>query len=242
MSRYFEELDWRPTPIGALSLRRRRELRLDIDVYEIMLAGDFLMSSLFTAAEIELARLSLTRLAGRDLEIVVGGLGLGYTAQAVLEDSRVGSVIVVEALPAVIEWHEEGLLPLGRGLATDPRCRLVEGDFFEMISTDGIGPDPDDPDRRFDGILVDIDHTPRHVLDSGHAGFYEPEGLRRLAGHLRPGGVFGLWSNDPPDEALVASLGQVFADSKAHVVRFHNPLQDREAANTGYVGQTGAEA
>ena len=59
MSLYFEELDYRPTPIGALSLRRRRELSLGVDVFEIKLGDEYLMSSLFTASEIALARLGL---------------------------------------------------------------------------------------------------------------------------------------------------------------------------------------
>src|SRR5437870_11552734 len=84
MSLHFEELDYRPTPIGALSLRRRRELSLGVDVFEIKLGDEYLMSSLFTASEIELARLGLAELSGADLDVVVGGLGLGYTAQAVL--------------------------------------------------------------------------------------------------------------------------------------------------------------
>jgi hypothetical protein len=99
MSVYFEELDFRPTPMGALSLRRRRQLSTGIDVYEIKLGDEFLMSSLFTVAEIALARLGLAVLQRADLDVVVGGLGLGYTAQAVLEDKRVRSLIVVDHWP-----------------------------------------------------------------------------------------------------------------------------------------------
>ena len=64
--------------------------------------------------------------------MVVGGLGLGYTARAALENAAVRSLIVVDALAEVIEWHEQGLLPLGKELTGDPRCRLVHGDFFAM--------------------------------------------------------------------------------------------------------------
>src|SRR5947199_9491443 len=139
MSVYFEELDFRPTAMGALSLRRRRQLSTGIDVYEIKLGDEFLMSSLFTVAEIALARLGLAALARADLDVVVGGLGLGYTASAVLENPAVRSLIVVEALAEVIEWHEQGLLPLGKQLTGDPRCRLVNGDFFAMSdSADGF--------------------------------------------------------------------------------------------------------
>jgi len=235
MSVYFEELDFRPTPMGALSLRRRRQLSTGIDVYEIKLGDEFLMSSLFTAAEIALARLGLTALDRPDLDVVVGGLGLGYTAQAVLEEQRVRSLVVIDALAEVIEWHERGLLPLGEQLTADRRCRFVNGDFFAMSqSADGF--DPQTPRRRFDAVLVDIDHSPRNLLHPRHAAFYQPEGLRRLAEHLHPGGVFALWSNDPPDENFKATLAGVFATSQTHVVTFDNPLQDRDASNTVYIG------
>ena len=107
----FEELDYRPTPMGALSLRRRQHPSSGIEVYEIKLDDEFLMSSLFTDAEVALARLGLDGLAGPDLDVVVAGLGLGYTANAALEHTKVGSLIVIDALAEVIEWHERGLLP-----------------------------------------------------------------------------------------------------------------------------------
>ncbi len=113
MNTRFEELDWQSTPIGAVSLRRRHDPVFDAEVYEVKLDDDYLMSSLFTVAEVELAKLALAGLAGTDLDVAVGGLGLGNTALTVLEDSRVRSLIVVEALGAVIDWHERGLVPAG---------------------------------------------------------------------------------------------------------------------------------
>ena len=104
MSVSFEELDFRPTPMGVLSLRRRRRPMSEVDVYEIKLGDEFLMSSQFTLAEIELARLGLAALDRADLDVVVGGLGLGYTARAVLENAHVRSMIVVDALAEVIEY------------------------------------------------------------------------------------------------------------------------------------------
>ncbi len=233
MSARFEELDWRPTPMGVISLRRRRDPLSGDDIFEVKLDDDFLMSSLFTVAEVELARLALAQLPAEGLDVVVGGLGLGYTAQTVLEHGGVRSLVVVEALPEIIEWHQRGLVPLGPTLTADSRCRLVKGDFFAMVATGG--PDPDEPGRQFHAILVDIDHAPDHVLHPSHAEFYRLSGLARLAGHLHPGGVFALWSNDPPDEGFLAVLAQVFDDVRAEVVEFPNPLQDRESANTVYL-------
>jgi spermidine synthase len=236
MSSYFKELDYRLTAIGALSLRRRRELSLGVDVFEIKLGDEFLMSSLFTASEIALARLGLAELSGADLDVVVGGLGLGYTAQAVLEHEAVTSLVIVEALDAVIDWHQKGLLPLGPVLTTDPRSRFVCGDFFALAAS-GEGFDPDAPARRFDAILVDIDHSPGFLLDPQNADFYEPGGLKRLAAHLNPGGVFGLWSNELPDEPFTARLAEVFAAARAERVTFHNPLQNRDFTQTVYLAR-----
>ncbi|MGH3375360.1 MAG: spermidine synthase [Actinoallomurus sp.] len=235
MSARFEELDWQRTPMGEISLRRRWDPALAADVYEVKLGEDFLMSSVFTAGEIALARLGLVETPGAGLDVVVGGLGLGYTAGAVLEDDRVGSLLVVEALGEVIGWHERELLPLSPRLTADPRCRLVRGDFFALATT---GFDPETPARRFHAVLLDIDHSPRHVLHPSHADFYGPEGLRRVAARLHPGGVFALWSNDPPDAEFGALLTEVFARHEAHVVEFDNPLQGRKAANTVYVATT----
>jgi spermidine synthase len=234
MSVYFEELDFRPTPIGVLSLRRRRSLTSGADIYEIKLGDEFLMSSAFTVAEIELARLALAALQRTDLDVVVGGLGLGYTAQAVLENRTVRSLIVVDALAEVIEWHQQGLLPLGKQLTEDPRCRLVNGDFFAMAHS-AAGFDSVMPGRGFDAVLVDIDHSPQNLLHPRHAALYQPAGLARLALHLNPGGVFALWSNDPPDPEFERALASVFATSVAHVVTFDNASGDHDASNTVYV-------
>jgi len=235
MSVNFEELDFRPTPMGVLSLRRRRQPSSGIDIYEIKLGDEFLMSSLFTVAEIELARLGLAALARTNLDVVVGGLGLGYTASAVLENPEVRSLLVVDALAEVIEWHEQGLLPLGRQFTGDPRCRLVHGDFFALAHA-AAGFDAEQSGRRFDAVLVDIDHSPRNLLHPRHAALYQPEGLARLSQHLNPGGVFALWSNDPPDAAFEQVLAGAFATSATHVVTFDNWRGDHDASNTVYVG------
>ena len=236
MSPYFEELDWRPTPIGALSLRRRRELSLGVDVYEIKLGEEYLMSSLFTASEVALARLALAELSGGNLDVVVGGLGLGYTARAVLEHDTVRSLLVVEMLEPVIDWHVQALLPLGPELTGDARCRLANGDFFALAASEA-GFDPDVPRRRFDAILLDIDHSPDALLDERSTSFYRPDGLGRLERHLHPGGIFALWSNDAPDRAFTDRLAGVFAEAWAEPVTFHNPLQDRPFTQAVYLAR-----
>jgi spermidine synthase len=232
----FEELYYRETPFGELVLRRRTEPSLGVEVFEVKLYDAFLMSSLFTSGEVALAELGLAALDSSSPEVVVGGLGLGYTARAVLKNKAVRSLLVVEALSDVIDWHRRGLVPLGAELTSDPRCQFVNGDFFALVDSTDI--DSRMPGRRFDAILVDIDHSPRHVLHPAHAAFYRRDGLRRVTDHLRAGGVFGLWSNDPPDEEFESELDAVFARFEAHVIKFHNPLQNREATCTVYLAWT----
>ena len=139
MSKNFKELDFRKTRLGELSLRRRLDPVVGVEVFEIMLGDAYLMSSLFTVAEKELAKLGLAGLEAEKLDVVVGGLGLGYTACAALEHPNLRSMIVIEIFPEVIEWHRLGLVPAGATLIGDARCRLVAGDFFARVSSCGQG-------------------------------------------------------------------------------------------------------
>lgn len=216
--------------MGELTLRRRHEPMLDVDVYEVKLGDEYLMSSLFTVAEEELARRGLGVIDGDQLNVLVGGLGLGYTAVTALHDSRVSSLTVVDTLPAVIDWHERKLLPVSAELVDDPRTNLVLDDFFALMRAEPTAESP-----RYDAILVDIDHSPRHRLADSHGDLYSPAGLRAASRHLRPGGVFALWSDDPPDDAFLADLAAVFASSAARVVDFDNHLTGGISSNTVYV-------
>lgn len=238
----YEELDYRQTQLGELILRRRTILALDsLEVVEIILNGEHLMSSLFTAVEIALAHLGLEAaegaFPGQPLDVVVGGLGLGYTAQAALEHSSVTSLRVVDFLEPVIEWHQQERVPLGRELNADPRCEFVHGDFFKMALADPgeASFNAADPVQKFHAILLDIDHTPSHHLNEHHAPLYTPEGLRSLAEKILPGGVFGMWSDDPPNDAFMSDLRKVFPSTESHVVTFHNPLRERDSTGTVYV-------
>lgn len=242
MSRDFEELDFQATPLGELTLRRRRVPALGgLEVFEVKLGEAFLMSSMFHEVEVALADRGLSALDAGEWDVVVGGLGLGYTAVAALAHPTVRSLAVVETLKPVIGWHQRGLVPLGPQLTGDPRCRFIHGDFF-ALSASAAGFDPESPGRRFHAVLLDIDHSPANVLHPRHQAFYEPSGLRALAAHLHAGGVFALWSDDPPDDAFLASLTAVFATAEAHVVTFANPLLDCESASTVYVARTAVGA
>jgi len=237
MAPIFEELDFQKTPLGDISLRRRSEPRLDGEIlYEVKLNDDFLMSSLFTEAEVQLARLGLAALKDhkQNLDIVVGGLGLGYTAVAALEDPSVKSLRVIDVMEPVIDWHQRGLVPLGGKLTSDPRCTLVHADFFEVATSPG-GFDPADPDRLVHAVLLDIDHSPSHWLNSGNSTFYTESALVKMAKKIHPGGIFGLWSNDPPENEFIDLLESVFASTESHIVTFPNPYTCGESTNTVYL-------
>ena len=232
----FEELDYQQTPLGDISLRRRAEPRLDGKiVYEVKLGDEFLMSSLFTESEIQLARLGLAAVEGTTLDVVVGGLGLGYTAVAALENPAVRSLTVIDVMTPVIDWHRRGLVPLGPTLTEDARCTLREGDFFALATAPNNSFDPASPNKRVHAVLLDIDHSPTHWLNEGNSRFYTPAALRILADKIHPGGVFALWSNDPPDDDVITLLETVFAKAESHVVSFPNFYTGGESSCTVYV-------
>lgn len=238
MSLMYEELDSRPTPLGDLMLRRRRLIQLGgLDIYEVKLGEYFLMTSLFHEAEVKLSKLSLGVLEKENLDVVVGGLGLGYTAVSALEDTRVISLIVVEYLEGVIEWHQKGLVPLGKTLMGDPRCRLVNADFFALSRDTSKSYDTKYPANRHDVILLDIDHSPTNLLHQTNSRFYTEEGLEELAQHLKPGGVFGLWADGFPDDSFTTLLGRVFKSADAHTIEFDNPLTRGSSEGTVYVAR-----
>ena len=225
MSLNYQELDYRPTPLGDLMLRRRRLPHLgDLDIYEVKLGEYFLMSSLYHEAERQLAKIALAALDLDQIDVVVGGLGLGYTALSALEDPRVSSLIVIEYLEAVIEWHREGLVPMGETLINDRRCRLQHSDFFELSRSVERSFDTKHPNKKHDAILLDIDHTPTNVLCQTNTRFYTEEGLWELKRHLKPQGVFALWADGKPEPFFTDRLNKVFSRARSHLIEFANPV------------------
>ena len=238
MSLLFEEIDSQPTPIGEITLRRRRIPAIgDEDIYEVKLGEEFLMSSLFVDAEVALADLGLAATTGSDLQVVVGGLGLGYTAVAALRNERVGALWVVEALEAVIGWHRGEKVPLGKTLNADERCHYVHGSFFDLAVDGERGFVSDQPGKRFDAILLDIDHSPSALLNAANASFYTVESLQCMAEQLTKDGVFALWSNELPDPDFVSVLESVFQHVDTEVVEFFNTFQNAMASNSVYIAR-----
>lgn len=194
------------------------------------------MSSQFVDGEIAMADLALAMTQGENLDVVVGGLGLGYTAEAALRSPRVAKLTVVELIPQVIQWHRDHLLPLGKIVGDDPRCILRQGDFF-ALATESDGFDPAAPDQLHDAILIDIDHSTTHFIVEASAGFYSAKAIAAITAKLKPDGVFALWSTDAEDPDFVAALEQSLVDVRVERVEFATPYRDEPAFNLIYLGR-----
>jgi spermidine synthase len=217
-----EFVDSEETELGTLILRRRELLsKPGTVVTEITIDHAFLMSSYITSSERALASRALEMHPGDALQVLVGGLGLGYTVWEALQSPRVARAEVVEFVPAVMRWMKEGLLPLSSALGADPRIEVVAGDVFQKL----VAP-PDTAAREFDLILIDVDHSPSERLnESRYSGFYGAEGLRLARRHLAPDGVLGVWSY-AESSPFVAALHSVFRVVRAEPVTFRNDLID----------------
>lgn len=179
------------TTIGHLVLRRREmQASPGTTFVELLVDGRMLMSDYNTLSERALARAGLARCApDGGLRVLVGGLGLGHTAHAVATSSRVTQIDVVEFVPEVTAWFEQGRMDLAPALLRDPRFRIVRDDVYRRLTSP-----PPSSSERYDLVLVDVDHSPDDPLPGASGAFYTAAGLRAAAGHLTPRGVLGIWS------------------------------------------------
>ena len=236
MSKLFKELDYQKTPLGNVSLRRRKQLKLNKDIFEVILNDEHLMSDLFIFSEVALAAIPLKEMVSDFPDILIGGLGLGYTAREVLSNKNVKSLTIIEYLEPVISWHQKGILPIGKILFEDPRCKIISSDFFKS-AFNKKGFDYSITNRKFDGIFLDIDHAPDFYLNPSHAKFYSKEGMESVNFNLKDKGLFSLWSNNAPDENFIELLRIVFKKARAEKVTFFNPILEEDCTQTIYIAE-----
>ena len=193
-------------------LRRRTESAPD--VLELRVNGVFVMDTLETTSEIELAAQALA-LVDSPRRVLVGGLGLGFTLQRVLADPRVEEVVVVEIEEPVIAWMRDGTVPHGPGVLADSRATLVNADITMAIA---------EARTTYDLVLLDVDNGPGYLVHEANEAAYGEEFVRRCHDVLAPGGVLVVWSANPAPDLLL-TLDAVFAatEEQAHDVL----LQDR---------------
>ena len=158
--------------------------------FSIMIDGQDLMNSRQHESELELARLGCAHLAGRKApNILVGGLGMGYTLRQALDMlSPHAQVVVGELLGAVVEWNREFFGELNGQPLRDERVDVKTGDIVELISRSK---------GRFDAILLDIDNGPSAMTDSGNRRLYGRKGIRACRLALRKQGCLAVWSAEP---------------------------------------------
>jgi spermidine synthase len=215
-----EILAYESSPLGILCLRRRELLaQPGTIVTEVTLNHEFLMSSLYTDSERTLARTALQMHSGEDLRVLVGGLGLGYTAHETLLSDLVARVEVLELLPQVIDWLESGLLPLSSELRAEQRLVVTQGDVYRRLA----GP----PDDLLDVILIDVDHSPNEHLGDENASFYSTQGLLAARRHLAENGVLAVWSY-AESSPFADALRTVFEQVRVEPVTYHNQLIDEQ--------------
>ena len=212
----FEILAYEPTELGMLCLRRRELLcEPGTVITEVTLNHEFLMSSYLTASERALSEVALTMHAGTNLRVLVGGLVLGYTAQAALQSDRATRCEVIEYLPQVIEWLAQGMVPLSEELNAESRLHVTHGDVYQKL----LSP----PEESHDLILIDVDHSPDENLGTANGQFYTADGLRRAKRHLAEGGILGVWSY-AESSPFVDALREVFREVRVEPVTVFNNL------------------
>ena len=225
--REFEVIHHAESPLGVVILRRR--IAPVPDVIELTLEHQFLMSSAVTDSERELATRAIAMHGGRDLDVMIGGLGLGYTSKAALDSDRVARVEVVELIQAVIEWVARGIIPLGKELMADARFHTIQDDVFERLCRPAT--------TTYDVLLIDVDHSPDERLGESSDSFYAHDNLILVAQHLKPGGVFGVWStSDNP--AFEAELRKTYNDVRVDAIEFFNETIGLQETNWVFLAKT----
>ena len=222
----FEIIAAEESPIGMICLRRREVASSPGEsAFEITVDHQFLMSSLVTASERALADRALEVHGGTGLGVLIGGPGLGDTAQSALASPRAARVEVVELLPQVIGWLERGLIPLAAELRGDPRLTITQDDVYRRL----LAP----PELRHDVILLDVDTSPDRRLGEVSVPFYGEAGLDACAAHLAPGGVLAVWSSDESQD-FEQVLRNVFERVKVEPIDFMNEMLNDEETNWLY--------
>jgi spermidine synthase len=201
------------TERGDVVLRRRTSGSAP-DVLELRVNGVFVMDTLETTSEIELAAQALD-LVDRPASVLIGGLGLGFTLQRVLADPRVERAVVVEIEEPLVRWMRDGTVPHGPALLADTRATVVNADIAMAIA---------EARSTYDLVLLDVDNGPGYLVHDGNEAVYEEPFLRRCHDVLGPGGILVVWSAAAAPDLLEA-MREVFGEveEQAHDVL----LQDR---------------
>jgi spermidine synthase len=145
------------------------------------------MNSRLSGSEEALATLAAKRIEKViKPQLLIGGLGMGFTLRATLDLlPRAASVVVAELVPAVVEWNRGPLGPLAGHPLKDPRVTIEIRDVVETLRASR---------DRFDAVLLDVDNGPAPFTSSGNAGLYDDRGLADARSALKLDGTLAVWS------------------------------------------------
>lgn len=197
------------TPRGEVALRER--IADGRRVLELRVNGVFVMDTLETTTERALATRALAAVGPGPKDVLVGGLGLGFTARELLaaggpdSTGRVARVDVVEIEEPVVAWMRDGTIPHGPALLADRRLRVITDDVRRVVAAAGAA--------SYDLVLLDVDNGPGYLVYEANTEVYAAPFLAGVRRVLRPGGVVAVWSADAAP-ALLGALREVFAHAE----------------------------
>ena len=175
-----------PNNSGELVLLQRE------NEFSIKLSGarGVLMNSRVYNSEQELAKLGCAHIKNKeDAEVLVGGLGMGYTlATALACVTASARVTVAELIPEVVEWNQGALGECAGKPLNDARSQVRLSDIADLIKQQ---------QPHFDAILLDVDNGPEGMTNRDNNWLYSPAGLSALYNSLRPDGMLAVWSAGP---------------------------------------------
>jgi spermidine synthase len=191
-------IDRRDSPRGELVLRRRG------DVFEIISNGVFLMDTSDGRSERLLVHAALDT-ASAAHRILIGGLGVGLSLRAALDDPRTEAVVVAEIEPGVIDWHRSYLADISDHAMDDPRVEVATSDVLDVVRDD---------DSSYDLICLDVDNGPGWTVTDSNSALYDDSGTSLLVSRLRVGGALSVWGA-AADPAYQELLGRHLDDVRA---------------------------
>jgi spermidine synthase len=158
--------------------------------FSMMLGPNELMNSRLSGSEEALATLTCRRIARvRRPDVLIGGLGMGFTLRAALEVlGNQARIVVAELLAAVIAWARGPMADLFGDSLGDPRTIIRHADVIDVIQSSASA---------FDAILLDVDNGPEGLTRQANDALYDLKGLKAIRRALRPHGVLAVWSSGP---------------------------------------------
>jgi len=158
--------------------------------FSMMLGQNELMNSRLSGSEGALATRACRRIeAVKRPNLLIGGLGMGFTLRAALAVlGAEARITVAELVPAVIAWARGPMANIFADSLDDPRASILSADVIEVIQSHPAA---------LDAILLDVDNGPEGLIRKANDALYNPKGLKAIRRALRPGGVLAVWSSGP---------------------------------------------